>query len=102
LFQLELITCWQRRLEQMGQMHQQQEQMRQQQALVQEQQLEQLAVLSYHKQRERQQPRGSPTGAILSCQFSFSGIKQFLEIVMACTMTELMELPPEAQPSIIG
>ena len=29
-------------------------------------------------------------------------MKQFLEIVMACTMTELMESPPLAQPLIIG
>ena len=81
-------------------MRQQQEQKLQQQVL--EQQQEQLVLLFYHKQRERQQPRGSPTGAILSCQVSLNGIKQFLEIVMVCTMTELMESPPRTQPQIIG
>jgi len=72
-------------LEQLEQMRQQQEQ---QQELVLEQE---LVLLFYRKRQERQQPRWSPTGAILSCQFSLNGIKQFLEIVMACTMTGLKE-----------
>jgi hypothetical protein len=96
LFQLELITCWQR--QQLEQMRRQQELEQKPQQQVREQRQEQLALLFYHKQRERQQPRGSPTGAILSCQFSFNGIKQFLEIAMVCTMTEPMESPPLAQP----
>jgi hypothetical protein len=69
LFQSELITCWQRQQLEQQQMRQQLEQKLQQQVL--ELQQEQLVLLFYHKQRERQQPRGSPTGAILSCQFSF-------------------------------
>lgn len=79
------------------------EQMRQKQGqqlvLVREQE---LVLLFYRKRQERQQPKWSPTGAILSCQFSLNGIKQFLEIVMVCTMTELMESPPRAQTLIIG
>jgi len=77
-----------------------QEQKPQQQELVQQQ--EQLVLLFCHKQREQQQPKGSPRGAILSCQISLNGIKQFLEIVMVCTMTELMESPPHTQTLIIG
>lgn len=81
---------------QLEQKHQQLElELEQQRVLELEQE---LVLLFFHKQRERQQPRGSPTGAILSCQFSFNGIKQFLEIVMVYTMTELMESPPLAQP----
>ena len=82
------------RLEQMRQ-----KQGQQQLVLVREQE---LVLLFYRKRQERQQPKWSPTGAILSCQFSLNGIKQFLEIVMVCTMTELMESPPRAQTLIIG
>ena len=51
-------------------------QMRQQQEQEQllEQVLEQeLVLLFYRKRQEQQQPRWSPTGAILSCQFSLNG-----------------------------
>jgi len=72
----------QERLEQMRQQREQQQEL----VLVQE-----LVLLFYRKRQERQQPRWSPTGAILSCQFSLNGIKQFLEIVMVCTMTGLQE-----------
>jgi hypothetical protein len=81
------------------------EQMRQQ--LVQERLQErvlvqELVLLFYRKRQVRQQPKWSPTGAILSCQFSLYGIKQFLEIVTVYTMTELLESPPLTQPNIIG
>jgi hypothetical protein len=62
------ITCW--RLQKQVQ----QVQMRQQQEprhLEQEQQERQQELLFYRKRREQQQPRGSPAGAIFSCQFSF-------------------------------
>jgi len=52
------------------------EQMRQQQELVLQQvleQLQELGLLFYRKQRERRQLGESPTGAILSCQFSLNG-----------------------------
>ncbi|MBU6224083.1 MAG: hypothetical protein KGP13_04565 [Burkholderiales bacterium] len=95
-----MITWMLVQLEQKRQQQVQLEQKHQQLELEQQRVLEleqELVLLFFHKQRERQQPRGSPTGAILSCQFSFNGIKQFLEIVMVYTMTELMESPPLAQ-----
>ena len=56
-------------------MRQQQEPKLQQreQRLEQQERLQQQELLFYRKQREQQQPGGSPTGAIFSCQFSLKG-----------------------------
>ena len=63
--------------EQLVQKRQQQEQLvqkHQQQVQVQEQVLvQELVLLFYRKRQVRQQPKWSPTGAILSCQFSLNG-----------------------------
>jgi hypothetical protein len=69
------ITCWRlRKLEQQErqQLHQMLEQQlqKQERQLVQLERLPQQELLFYRKQREQQQPGGSPTGAIFSCQFS--------------------------------
>jgi len=86
------ITCW--RLQKQERQRQKQVQQRQKREQQQEQQerLQQQGLLFYRKQREQQQPRGSPTGAIFSCQFSLKdeGIKQFSKIATVFTMTELM------------
>jgi hypothetical protein len=42
---------------------------------VQQERRQQQGLLFYRKQRERQQPRESPTGAIFSCEFSLKGMK---------------------------
>ncbi len=64
------IICWrlQKQVRQQ-QMRQQQEQKQLQQV----QRVQQQELLFYRKQREQQQPRGSPTGAFFSYQFSFDG-----------------------------
>jgi hypothetical protein len=85
------ITCW-RLQKQERQRQKQEQQLQKQQQLEQQERLQQQELLFYRKQREQQQPRGSPTGAIFSCQFSLKdeGIKQFSKIATVFTMTELM------------
>jgi len=63
------ITCWQR------QKQEQRVPMRQQQVQKQLQQVQQVqqGLLFYRRQREQQQPKGSPAGAFYSYQFSFDG-----------------------------
>jgi hypothetical protein len=68
-FSTRLITCWQlQKLERLGQQRQKLVQKRLPQER--EQQELQQELLFYRKQRGQQQRRGSPTGAIFSCQFS--------------------------------
>jgi hypothetical protein len=64
-----LITCWQ--LQKLGQQEQQRQKLVQKRLPQErEQQERQQELLFYRKQPKQQQRRGSPTGAIFSCQFS--------------------------------